>query len=166
MLSRSEFELMRVGAVVELAQSDAERPLVRARVELSNDERLVVQARAFAEGSDGRRIAPGRAHIELALWRRGVGAIVKRYTGPPLPEGPEEQLRVLGTYRVQLQDIEDALNQLFGRDPEQEPPPRLSWGSLMKTLHEAGIDISEDELVAAPFVFEFSDELLAEVDAA
>jgi hypothetical protein len=70
-------------------------------------------------------------------------------------------MTVLHAYRLQLQDIEDAVNQMLGRDAEQESPPRLSWGSLVKALQDEGISVSEDTLLDAPFDFEFSDEILA-----
>jgi len=59
--------------------------------------------------------------------------------------------------------VEDAINQLLGRDPEQHRPPRLSWELLIELLDHAGINVTEDQLIATPFVFEFSDELLAEL---
>jgi len=70
---------------------------------------------------------------------------------------------VLEGYRVQRQDVEDAINQLLGRDPEQHRPPRLAWEPPIELLDHKGIKVTEDELVATPFVFEFSDELLAEL---
>jgi hypothetical protein len=74
-------------------------------------------------------------------------------------------MRALEGYRLQLQDIEDSVNCLLGRDPEQSSPPRLAWGSLIRALRDEGIEISEAELLAAPFVFEFSDEVLAALSA-
>jgi hypothetical protein len=52
---------------------------------------------------------------------------------------------------------------LLGRDPEQHPPPRLSWDLLIELLDRHGITMTEEGLIATPFVFEFSDELLAEL---
>ena len=80
-----------------------------------------------------------------------------------MPTDPEEEMRALEEYRLQLHDIEDAINQMLGRDPEQTSPPRLSWGPLVSALHDEGIRISEAELIDLPFVFEFSEELLAEI---
>ncbi len=72
-------------------------------------------------------------------------------------------MRALGEYRLQVHDIEDWANQMLGRDPEQTSPPRLSWGPLVSALHDEGIHISEAELIQFPFVFEFSEQLLAEI---
>jgi hypothetical protein len=84
-----------------------------------------------------------RSSIGAGLWRRGVSAIWKRYSGPPLPDDHEEQNRVLEGYRVQRQDVEDAINQLLGRDPEQHRPPRLSWEPLIELLDREGITVTE-----------------------
>lgn len=82
--------------------------------------------------------------------RRGIGAIWKRYDGPPLPDDPEAQRRALDSYRVRRYDLQDAINQLLGRDPEQHRPPRLAWDALMRVLHEDGTDLGEEELIADP----------------
>jgi len=50
---------------------------------------------------------------------------------------------VLEGYRVQRQDVEDAINQLLGRDPEQHRPPRLSWEPLIELLDREGITVTE-----------------------
>ena len=73
-------------------------------------------------------------------------------------------MRALEEYRLQSHDIEDAINKNLGRDPEQTSPPRLSWGPLVSALHDEGIRISEAELIDLPFVFEFSERLLAEIE--
>ena len=59
--------------------------------------------------------------------------------------------------------LEDVINYVLGRDPEQLRPPSLSWDPLMEVLGNEGILVTEDELIAAPFAFEFSDEFLAEL---
>jgi hypothetical protein len=66
-------------------------------------------------------------------------------------------------YHVHRRDIEDAVNQLLGRDPEQHRPPRLSWGLLIELLDQQGLDLTEDELIRLPFSFEFSAELMAQL---
>ena len=58
--------------------------------------------------------------------------------------------------RVQRHDVQDAINQLLGRDPEQHRPPRLAWDGLIRVLREHGADLREEELIAMPFEFEFS----------
>jgi hypothetical protein len=161
-----EFDLKRAGAIVALAESTADQSTARIDVRprmASVDERLEIRARTFAEGRDDRRIEAAQWHISLGLWRRGPSAIVKRYTGPPLPDDPDEAKLLLMAYSVQRQDVEDAVNQMLGRDPEQQRLPRRGWGSLAKSLRAESIEISEDDLLAAPFVFEFSDELLGEL---
>ena len=79
---------------------------------------------------------------------RGIAAITKRYAGSPLSEDPDARQRVLDTYRVQRHDVEDAINQLLGRDPEMHRPPRLSWGHLIQLLADHGKVASEEELIA------------------
>lgn len=161
------FELQRVGAAVALADFSTTPSgagiVVRPR-SANNDERLQIQARTFAVGRGGRRIESAHWHISIGLWRRGPNAIVKRYTGPPLPADPDAERCILKAYRLQLEDIEDAINWHLGRDRDREPPPRLGWGSLLKALRAEGISASEDEFVAAPFVFEFADEIIVELD--
>ncbi len=96
---------------------------------------------------------------------RGIAAITKRYAGPPLPEDPDACRHVLDAYRVQRHDVEDAINQLLGRDPEMHRPPRLSWDPLIELLAEHGKVVSEEELIAMPFVFEFSPQSLSALEA-
>jgi hypothetical protein len=140
-----DFEIDHVGAIVHVAVT---------RDKWSADAAL------FAVSADGRRIAVTPAHMGAAGPSCGAGAIAKRYTGPPLPE-PDARQRVLDAYRVQRQDVEDAINGMLGRDPEMHRPPRLSWGFLIDLLGEHGKVVSEEELVTIPFVFEFSAEALA-----
>jgi len=64
---------------------------------------------------------------------------------------------------VQREDVEDVLNYLLGRDPEQLRPPSLAWEPLIELLDREGITMTEDQLIETPFVFEFSDALLAEL---
>jgi hypothetical protein len=97
---------------------------------------------------------------------RGIAAITKRYAGPPLPEDPDARRRVLDAYRAQRHDVEDAMNQLLGRDPEMRRPPRLSWGPLIELLAEHGKVVTEEELIAMPFVFEFPAESFAAFEKA
>lgn len=137
---------------------------MRPAVDTDKDH-LVIQARAFAETDDSRRIASEYWNVSAGLWRRGANAITKRWRGLPLPTDPDEQLRVLDSYCLQLYDIEDAINSRFGRDPEQMSPPRLGWEPLIRALRDEGIHVYEGELIDLPFVFEFSERLLAEIDS-
>jgi hypothetical protein len=134
------FEIDHLGAVVHVAFT-------------SRDE-WSAEATLFAVSADGRRITVPHASMGSRGQRRGIAAITKRYAGP-LPEDPDARRRALDAYRVQRHDVEDAMNQLLGRDPEMHRPPRLSWGPLIELLAEHGKVVTEDELIAMPFVFEF-----------
>jgi len=114
---------------------------------------LATSAQLFAESPDGGQIVVTGAGGQL----RGPAAIWKRYPGS-LPDNWDAQQRVLKGYHVQQHDVEDAINQLLGRDPEQHRPPHLSWGPLIDLLGQHGVTVSEEELVTMPFVFELSPE--------
>lgn len=160
---KSRFELIRVGALVETAEEASTVALAGVR-ERSDPRRLVVEVTAFAESAEGERIVPARPHTEIAFWRRGPGAIWKQYTGNPLPSDPAAEAAVLGQYRLQAQDVEDAINQMFGRDPEQTQVPRSAgWEQLMMALGERGLQITVEELRAAPFACELSSNLMREL---
>lgn len=58
------------------------------------------------------------------------------------------------------------MNQLLGRDPEMHRPPRLSWGPLIAVLAEHGNLVTEEALIAMPFVFEFPAESLTAFEKA
>ena len=141
-----------VGAVVHVA--------ITSRDEWS------AEATLFAVSADGSRITATHASMGAAGPSRGIAAITKRYAGPPLPEDPDARRRVLDAYRVQRHDVEDAMNQLLGRDPEMHRPPRLSWGPVIELLAEHGKVVAEEELTAMPFVFEFPAESLAAFEKA
>ena len=126
-----------------------------------SSERLDVAASLFAETSCGR-IYARTGSMGVGMWRHGMNAIWSRYRGP-LPEDPEEQARVLAGYRVSRHDVEDAINQLLGRDPEQHRPPRLAWDPLIDVLKGAGISVTEDDLLDLPFAFELAPGLAAEL---
>ncbi len=123
-------------------------------------------ATLFAVSADGSRITARHASTGAAGPSRGIAAITKRYAGPPLPEDPDARRRVLDAYRVQRHDVEDAINQQLGRDPEMHRPPRLSWGHLIELLAEHGKVGSEEDLIAMPSRFEFSAEALAAFEKA
>lgn len=142
-------EIDHVGAVVD--------------VEISSDK-WSADAALFAVSVDGGRIAVTPAHMGAAGPSRGIAAITKRYAGPPLPEDPDAHERVLDAYRVQRYDVEDAFNGMLGRDPEMHRPPRLSWEFLIELLAEHGKVVSEEELIAMPFRFEFAAEALAALE--
>ena len=146
------FEVDHLGAVVHVA--------ITSRDEWS------AEATLFAVSADGNRITATPARMGAAGPSRGIAAITKRYAGPPLPEDPDARQRVLDAYRVQRHDVEDAMNQLLGRDPEMHRPPRLSWSPLIDLLAEHGKVVTEAELIAMPFEFEFPAESLAAFEKA
>ena len=158
------FDFRGVGASVTVAKADGQRSFVQ--VQARHDAgRLIVQATVFAEARDGQRIMPSRPHIEIGMWRSGVRAIWKRYSGPSLPSDPGEEMALLQAYTLKAQDIEDAVNQMVGRDAEQESPPELSWGPLIMALRAQGVAVTEEKLLSMPFRFEFTEELIAEICA-
>jgi len=138
---------------------------VVVHVAMTNTDEWAASALLFAESPTGRRISVTPATLGAGGQRRGVSAFWKRYSGPPLPEDPDAQRRVLDGYHVQRHDVEDAINQLLGRDPEQHLPPRLSWDPLIDLLCEHGVTVTEDELIAMPFEFEFSAQSLSALEA-
>jgi hypothetical protein len=129
-------------------------------------DRLAVLARLYAQLESGERLVADQYAIGIAMHRTGAAAIWKQYDGPPpLPSDPIEQERFLAEYRVQRRDVEDAVDQMFGRDPEQHRPPRLSWETLIDRLAEAGIEVTEQQLIGLPFRCEFSARLQDELAA-
>lgn len=143
------FEVDHLGAVVHVA--------------ITSGDEWSAEATLFAVGADGSRITATHASMGAAGPSRGIAAITKRYAGPALPEDPDVRRRVLDAYLVQRHDVEDAMNQLLGRDPEMHRPPRLSWGPLIELLAEHGKVVTEEELIAMPFEFEFPAESLRRV---
>jgi hypothetical protein len=138
---RMAFDVDHVGAVV--------------RVAMTSDDAWGAGATLFAVSTDGRRLAVTGETMGAGGQRRGIAAIWKRYSGLPLPDDPDVRRRALESYRVRRRDVEDAINQLLGRDPEMHRPPRLSWDPLIDLLAEHGTAVTEEELIAMPFVFEF-----------
>jgi hypothetical protein len=88
-----------------------------------------------------------------------------RWHGPPLPDDPVEANRMTGSeHRVNVDDIEDGINQMLGRDPLLHRPSRLSWGALITALDEAGVSVTERALIEAPLILELTREVQAELD--
>ncbi|MGO9907208.1 MAG: hypothetical protein ACLPY3_16060 [Solirubrobacteraceae bacterium] len=115
-----------------------------------------------ADLDDGRRVTA--RGFGCGGPRNGLAAIWHRYRGPQLSDDPVENDRLLNeTYHVGLSDIEDAINQMLGRDPDQHRPPRLSWGHLLDALADVGIKMTEKELIALPLNIELSDQVKAEI---
>lgn len=158
-----------VGALIE-TQAPRDRPSEDGRgrqLMADGADRLAVTGRLFAQTSTGERLTCTTLAMGIGLWRRGPSAIWKRYVGPPaLPEDPIEREHFLESYQVRGHDIEDAVNQMLGRDPDQHRPPRLSWDTLIELLAEHAIELSEPQLIALPFCCELSPEVKAQIDAA
>jgi hypothetical protein len=154
----ADHAITRAGASVRLGQPDDVGIGKR-----TDPDRLPIAALLFADSATGTRLSVSRATIAGRMPRRGEKAIWKRYSGPPLPEDPDAKRQTLAGYRVQRRDAEDIINSVLGRDSEQIRPFSLSWDPLIELLDRNGISVTEEELIATPFVFEFSDELLAEL---
>jgi hypothetical protein len=131
----------------------------------SDPARYYLNVRLSALTESGERVSSPHADFGIGGSRRGVGAIWHRYRGPTLSEDPAEQTELLNqTYRAGLSDIEDAINQMLGRDPEQHRPPRLSWRQLIDALASAGVSVTEQDLIDAPLTVELSPPVKADLD--
>jgi len=113
---------------------------------------------------EGATVTSDHDDFGISMWRRGVGAIWHRYRGPRLSDDPATETELLNrSYRVGLTDIQDAINQMLGRDPEQHRPPRLAWRQLIDALTGAGVAVTEQELIDAPLTVELASEVHAEL---
>ena len=154
------------GALLELEDERTDLTESGVRVQVIDGDRdlLAVLARLYAQLESSERLIACRYAMGIGLHRSGPSAIWKQCVGPPpLPSDPVEQERFLAQYRVRRRDVQDAVDQMLGRDPEQHRPPRLSWETLIDRLVEAGIDVTEDQLIGLPFRCEFSARLQAEL---
>jgi hypothetical protein len=64
---------------------------------------------------------------------------------------------------VDRYDIEDGINQLLGRDPQLHHPPRLAWENLIAALANAGLLVTERQLIETPLTVEPTPEEQAEL---
>jgi hypothetical protein len=127
-----------------------------------NQENLSLHVSLSAEDTSGRRTQTAGRDFGTSGPRRGIW---HRWHGGPLPTDPEEEKRiVLREHRVDLHDIEDAINLMLGRDPLLHRPPRLAWDNLIKALATAGVIASEQDLIDAPLTIELDPEVQAELD--
>ncbi|MGO9974777.1 MAG: hypothetical protein ACLP01_18625 [Solirubrobacteraceae bacterium] len=128
-------------------------------------ERLNLYVSLSAHTTDEQRIRSDGSGFGMGGPRRGVGAIWWRYHGPPpLPDDPEGQNALLENHHVGPADIEDGINQMLGRDPSLHRPPRLSWGKLIATLAEHGIQVTEQDLINAPLTVELDPDVQADLE--
>jgi hypothetical protein len=156
--------IVAAGALLELEdeRTDLTESGVRVQVVDGDRDLLAVLARLYAQLES----AECRYAIGIGIHRSGPSAIWKQYVGPPpLPSDPVEQERFLAQYRVRRRDVQDAVDQMLGRDPEQHRPPRLSWETLIDRLAEASTDVTEEQLIGLPFRCEFSARLQTELPA-
>jgi hypothetical protein len=98
------FEIDHVGAVVDVAVTSGQ---------------WSADATLFAVSADGSRITATHTSMGAAGPSCGIAAITKSYLGPPLPVHSDARRHVLDGYRVQRHDVEDAMNQMLGRDPRR-----------------------------------------------
>lgn len=94
-------------------------------------------ARLFVETPDGKRVTIGRMTLVA------TGALVG-----PAPVVTRER-------------IEESLSVSLGKDPSIGTVPKKLRKARLARLKREGITVTWEELIAAPAVFEFSDELLA-----
>lgn len=142
-------------------------PDVRSEVReipVSDRDRFQFDVHLSAVTESGERVSGPHADFGIGGPRRGVGAIWHRYRGPRLSKDPAEEAELLNqAYRVGLCDIEDAINQMLGRDPEQHRPPRLSWHQLIDALASAGVAVTEQDLIDARLTVELSRAVKADL---
>lgn len=122
----------------------------RAIENIQDPSMYTMCVRLVANLSDGRQASTGVRDFSFSGPRHGVAAIHHRYRGPKLSDDPGEEVRMLEeTYHVGLSDVQDAINQMLGRDLEQHSPPRLSWMNLLAALSLEGVSVAAEDLIAA-----------------
>ena len=148
-------------AEIEQARSRGEKT-PRALIVSGHPEHFSIQVGLAAEDASGRRIATdgcdfGVSHPRIGVWYR--------WHGPPPSQDPREATRIaLHEHRTDAHDIEDAVNMHLGRDPTLKVrPPRLAWANLIRAFREAGVAVTEDDLIAAPLTIELAPEVQAEL---
>ncbi|MGO9961235.1 MAG: hypothetical protein ACLP50_35545 [Solirubrobacteraceae bacterium] len=129
-----------------------------------NAENLSLHISLSAHDSTGRRSQTSGRDFGISGPRRGIW---HRWHRPPLPDDPELADRImLFEHRVDLHDIEDGINQMLGRDPSLHRPPRLAWQNLIGALEQAGVQVTERELIDASLTVELTPEVQAELERA
>lgn len=119
--------------------------MVSFTIKLSAED--IAGARITASGAfgvGGPRKGPatmGRERPRAGMWRSVLNFLTPR--------------------RLCARDIEDEIDHMLGRDVTFPPPPRLAWGSLIAALDEAGLHVIEQELIAAPLVVQFGEDVVA-----
>ncbi|HEY2437468.1 MAG TPA: hypothetical protein VGH93_09810 [Solirubrobacteraceae bacterium] len=149
----------------ELAGTVTDHPGAARRVVQivsGNAENLNLHVSLSAQDSTSRRIHTSGRDFGISGPRRGIW---HRWHGPPLPDEPELADRImLFEHRVDIHDIEDGIDQMLGRDPSLHRPPRLAWRNLTCALEQAGVQVTEPELIDAPLTVELTPEVQAELE--
>ena len=138
----------------------------RTLVRITSDDpgRLSVDISLSAQDSTGRWIHTSGRDFGTGGPR---GGIWHRWHGPPLPDDYEQAARMMMfEHRVDVHDIEDGINQMLGRDPSLHRPPRLAWQNLIQALEQAGVRVTERELIDAPLTIELTPEVQVELERA
>jgi len=144
----------------DLEQSDRGAPAQPA----DDPDTLHVSVRLTALIEDAAPVTSDRDDFGISMPRRGHGPIWHRYRGRRLTNDPANETEPLRSeHRVGVPDLQDAINQMLGRDPEQQRPPRLSWGHLIDALANMGVPVAEQELIEAPLTIELSPEVTAQL---
>jgi hypothetical protein len=76
-----------------------------------------------------------------------------------LPDGREiiacNAFGVEGSPDMSAAEVEEQMDRLLGRAADGRRPRRLAWSPLVLALKDAGVESSEEELIAAPFEARF-----------
>lgn len=112
-------------------------------------DKLHVGVRLAAVTADGASVTSDRDDFGITLPRH----VPRRQRSRSTARATEKLTR----------DIEEAINQMLGRDPKLHRPPRLAWGGLIDALAGTGIVVSEQELIDAPLAIELSPETRAQI---
>ncbi len=112
-------------------------------------DKLHVSVRLTALTADGASVTSDRDDFGITLPRH----VPRRQRSRSTASATEKLTR----------DIEEAINQMLGRDPKVHRPPRLAWGGLIDALAGSGIVVGEQELIDAPLTIELSPEARAQI---
>jgi hypothetical protein len=115
-------------------------------------------------------LTPDKLHVSVrltALTADGASVTSDRDDfGITLPRHAPRRRRSRSTARATeklTRDIEEAVDQMLGRDPMLHRPPRLAWGGLIDALAGAGIVVSEQQMIDAPLTIELSPAARAQI---
>ena len=125
----AEPELRRVIARVSLEPAARREAVMRLIEEHPDRER-------WAQRFESQKVL--RLHIHLSL-ETGDGRRLATSLEPDL-----------GVVRAGPEEVAEAVDQLLGRDPDLHRPPRLGWGGVLARAAEAGVRVSERDLIALP----------------